>query len=93
MVYENEEGAWVFLYDTREAVFCSEDLFYDNLADALEEWNDRIDSEGWHVISDPLPDCQHDSILPIRVKGRDKGTPQWGTFEILKDGTWEDFQT
>ena len=91
MVFEDVEGTWVFLYDTRESVFCAEDLFYEDLDSALEEWNDKIDTEGWHEIPDPLPDCQHDSILPIRVKGRDKGAPQWGSYEILKDDVWEDF--
>ena len=91
MVYENAEGVWVFLYDTTDALFCVEDLFYEDLESALEEWEDKIDAEGWLEISDPLPDCQHDCILPIRVKGRDQGVPQWGQYEILKNGIWEDF--
>lgn len=91
MVYEDAEGAWVFLYDTKDALFCAEDLLYENLESAMEEWNEKIDAEGWHIISDPLPDCQHDCILPIRVKERDKGTPQWGHYEILENGIWEDF--
>ena len=90
MVYENAEGAWVFLYDTREALFCAEDLFYEDLESALEEWEDKIDEEGWHEISDPLPDCQHDCILPVRVKGRDENAPEWGHYEILKNGVWEE---
>ena len=90
MVYENTEGVWVFLYDTKDALFCTEDRFYENREDALEDWKDNIDEEGWHEIADPLPDCQHDCILPIRVKGRDKGAPEWGQYEILKNAIWED---
>ena len=91
MVYEAEDGVWVYLYDAKDAVFCAEDLFYEDSESALEEWDGNIDDEGWHEIPDPLPDCQHDCILPIRVKGRDKGTPQWGQYEIYKDGVWEEF--
>ena len=91
LVYENAEGVWVFLYDTTDALFCVEDLFYEDLESALEEWEDKIDAEGWHEIPDPLPDCQHDCILPVRVKGRDKGASEWGHYEILKNGVWEDF--
>ena len=90
MVYENADGAWVFLYDTKEAMFCAKDLFYEDLESALEEWEEQIDAEGWHEIPDPLPDCQHDCILPVRVKGRNQGAPQWGQYEILKNGVWEE---
>ena len=90
LIYEDAEGTWVFLYDTRDALFCAEDLFYEDLESALEEWEDKIDIEGWHEIPNPLPDCQHDCILPVRVKGRDKGAPEWGKYEILKNGVWEE---
>jgi len=29
------------------------------------------------------------AFLPIRVKGRNIGRPQWEQLEILKDGKWE----
>jgi len=57
-----------------------------------EDWNDEIDERGWIDIDDPLPDCQHDAFLPIRVKGREIGEPQWGQLEILKDGQWVDYR-
>ncbi|MBO7071631.1 MAG: hypothetical protein J6W09_10115 [Bacteroidales bacterium] len=91
MLYPCAEGTYVFLYDSPDAVFCTADEFYPEENEALETWGDEIDAEGWHFIDDPLPGCQHDAILPIRVKGRDKGEPQWGRFEILKDGEWYDF--
>ncbi|MBR6727917.1 MAG: hypothetical protein IKM08_06960 [Clostridia bacterium] len=37
-------------------------------------------------------DCQTDAFLPIRVKGRDKGTPQWGQYEILTDKGWAEYR-
>ena len=42
--------------------------------------------------NDPLSDCQHDAFLPIRIKGRNIGRPQWGQLEILKDGKWEEYK-
>ncbi len=36
--------------------------------------------------------CQHDAFLPIRVKGRNTGKPQWGKLEILEDGEWVDYE-
>lgn len=91
MIYSSDKGVCVFLYDSPDAVFCCADEYYENEEDALAEWEDKIGSDGWHTIDDPLPDCQHDSILPIRVKGRDIGELQWGQYEILVDGEWIDF--
>ena len=50
-----------------------------------------IDEKGWIEMEDPLPDCQHDAFVPLRVKGRDIGKPEWGKYETLKDGKWVDF--
>lgn len=30
-------------------------------------------------------------FLPIRVKGRDIGEPQWGKLEILENGKWKEY--
>ncbi|MDE6313783.1 MAG: hypothetical protein K2M46_09250 [Lachnospiraceae bacterium] len=72
-------------------MMCSYDSWYPDLKSALEDWGNEIDSEGWHIIDDPLPNCQDDCIQPIRVKGRDKNNPQWGRYEILKDGVWIEY--
>ena len=77
-----KQGVFVYLYTSPEAVFCSFDCHYVDLEDALEDWGDAVDERGFIKIDDPLPDCQHDCILPIRVKGRDTGNPQWGKYEI-----------
>lgn len=93
MIHEiKKQGVFVYLYTSPEAVFCSFDLHYMELEDALEEWKDKIDERGFIEIDDPLPDCQHDCILPIRVKGRDTGNPEWGKFELLQGNEWVEFK-
>lgn len=92
MVYESEEGFYLFKYCTPDAVLCSSDQFYESAEDLLDEWNALIDENGWIIIEDPLPFCQHDAFLPVRVKGRDTGNPVWGQYEILQDGRWVPYE-
>lgn len=92
MLYESEEGIYLFEYSSPDAVLCISDLFYESLDDLYDEWNDLIDERGWIDLDDPLPFCQHDAFLPIRVKGREKGTPEWGRFEILLNESWVDYK-
>lgn len=93
MIYTHrKEGTFVFLYCSKDAIQCSFDLLYDELSDALEDWECDIDEEGWHEIDDPLPFCQHDALLPIRVKGRNTGNPVWNELEILENGEWVDYK-
>lgn len=88
MLHEAEEGLYLFLYDSPEAVQCVSDRFYDTSEALYEEWNGLIDARGWIAIEDPLPDCQHDAPIPLRVKGRADGRPEWGQYETLRDGEW-----
>ena len=92
MLFENKDGVYLFEYCSPDAVMCSFDGFYDSLDDVYEEWNDAIDERGWIAIEDPLPDCQHDAFIPIRVKGRNEGKPLWGQFETLVDGKWVEYE-
>lgn len=89
MLHETAGGAYAYLYTSPEALFSAYDLCYDSLEDAWEEWGAASDS--WTVLDDPLPGCQHDCPLPVRVKGRERGTPQWGQYELLEHGEWKDF--
>lgn len=90
MLYETQrQGTFAYLYTSPEALFCSYDYHYSSLEDALEDWEGEV--ERWVELGDPLPDCQHDCPLPVRVKGRDQGAPQWGQYEILENGEWKDF--
>ena len=93
MYYATPGEIYLFEYDSPDAVLCSADLYYDSLDDLKEEWNGLIDRRGWIDLGDPLPGCQHDAFLPLRVKGRNTGNPQWGTYEILKDGAWVEYKT
>lgn len=91
MIHEDKDGVFVYLYTSIDAVFCSYDNHYEDVADAREDWDPEIDERGWIPIDDPLPYCQHDSILPIRVKGRNTGNPQWEQLEILVEGEWVEY--
>ena len=56
------------------------------------DYTDLIDENGWIDACDPLPGCQQDALIPLRVKGRAEGTPEWGSFETLQNGTWVAYQ-
>ncbi len=88
MLYEAGEGCYLFGYSSPDAVQCSWDRCYDSLEDLYADWNDLIDERGWIGMEDPLPDCQHDAFIPLRVKGRETGKPEWGKYETLIDGKW-----
>ena len=91
MLYETEEGFYLFSYSSPDAVECASDLCYDSLEELYEDWNDLIDERGWITMDDPLPYCQQDAFLPVRVKGRNVGKPEWGKFEVLQDGEWIEY--
>ena len=92
MLYESEEGIYLFGYDRPDADQCITDRFYDSLEELHEDWDDLIDEKGWIGIEDPLPGCQHDAFIPLRVKGRDAGKPEWGQYEIFLSGEWVDYR-
>ena len=92
MLYEAEEGFYLFEYSSPDAVRCSADRLYGSLEDLYGDWNKLLDEKGWTDIEDPLPYCQHDAFIPLRVKGRDTGKPEWGKLETLKDGEWVDYE-
>lgn len=92
MLYQTKKDVYLFKYCSMDAVQCSYDAWYPDVESVYEDWNDEIDERGWIDIEDPLPDCQHDAFLPIRVKGREIGRPQWGQLAILKDGQWVDYR-
>ncbi len=92
MLYKTEKDLWLFEYSSPDAVLCSSDRCYDSLEDLFDNWNDLIDERGWIELDDPLPHCQHDAFIPLRVKGRDSGKPEWGIYETLKDGKWVEYK-
>ena len=88
MLYEAEEGFYLFEYSSPDAIQSASDRCYSTQEDLFDDWNDLIDERGWIDLDDPLPYCQQDAFIPLRVKGRDTGSPEWGKFETLKDGKW-----
>ena len=93
MLFETKEGFYLFEYCSLDAVQCTFDCCYDSVEDLYEDWNALIDERGWMEIEDPLPGCQHDAFIPIRVRGRDIGKPEWGKLETLKDGVWVEYKS
>lgn len=92
MLYQIPSGeVYAFLYTKKDSQICSTDEWYPSLQDALSAWDSKAHSE-WITIDDPLPGCQDDSFDPIRVKGRADGRPEWGTYEVLRNGTWQEYK-
>lgn len=91
MLYETDGGCYLYEYGSPDAFQCSADLFYVQTEDVYADWDSLIDERGWIDIGDPLPGCQHDAFIPLRVKGREAGRPEWGKYETLKDGVWVEF--
>lgn len=92
MIHEQPgTGVYTYYYTDRNAIFSTYDSYSDNVETAMEEFEKELDEQGWIMIEDPLPGCQHDCILPIRVKGRETGNPQWGRYEILENGEWWEY--
>ena len=91
MLYQTPKEVYLFKYCRIDAIQSSFDAWYPDVESVYEDWNDEIDECGWIDIDDPLPDCQHDAFLPIRVKGCNTGEPQWGRFEIFMDGQWVNY--
>ena len=92
MLCEAEEGVYLFGYDRPDAVRSSFDRCYGSAQELHEDWDALIDEKGWTDIGDPLPYCQQDAPIPLRVKGREAGRPEWGRYEMLRDGQWVEYR-
>ena len=93
MIYESEDGVYVFPFDSLEDGSAIGDEWYQSLseADSMCENEYGIGANDWKYIDDPLDGCQHDWIMPVRIKGRDIGKPEWGRFERFENDVWIDF--
>lgn len=91
MLFErDQQGCYLFLYNTLQDSPCFADYWYENVAQAKEDCKvdyGVVDTD-WLPIPDPLPDCQDDWIAQVRVKGCNIGKPEFGTFEKLVNGNW-----
>ena len=91
VLHTDKSGVFVYLYTSPDAVQCSFDEYYSDEKDALDDWAGYADENGFIDIGDPMSYCQHDALIPLRVKGRDKGSPEWGRLEVYEDGEWKDY--
>jgi len=92
IVYESGNGVYLFPCASLKDGSAIGDQWFASLSEAdkycAEEYG--IESKDWEYIDDPLDDCQHDWIAPVRVKGRNVGRPQWGVLERLENGIWKE---
>ncbi|MEG3874464.1 MULTISPECIES: hypothetical protein [unclassified Microcoleus] len=88
------EGVYAFPCTSLNDGFGIGDIFYQSWRDAEEfcEQEYGISKDAWKFIPDPLANCQQDWIAPVRVIGRNTGTPQWGKLEKLIDGKWVEIE-
>jgi hypothetical protein len=95
MLYECSNGVYVFGYECLQDTASISDYLQDTVEDAedfcKEEYN--LENDNWILIADPLDNCQHDFILPTKVKGKENGNPEWGHFQTLVDNRWVDIGT
>lgn len=93
IIYESDTGVYLFPCASLKDGSTTGDYWFANLSEAdkacAEEYG--IESKDWQYIDDPLDDCQHDWIAPVRIKLRATGKPEWGILERLVDGMWKEF--
>jgi len=92
MIYKSSDGIYLFGYDCVQDSASAWDIWFENLDEAYEYCIDKynIDINDWIIISDPIENCQHDFILPTKVKGKDQGEPKWGQFQKNVNSNWID---
>jgi len=90
ILYESADGVYLFFCKSDEDGSSSEDHWFATVQEAESECAEALGvrSDAWILVDDPLPDCQHDWISPVRKLGRDTASPRWGSFERLSDGKW-----
>lgn len=96
ILYEPKHGQGVYASrcTSLDDGFAIGDIFYQNWQEAEKSCQENygIFQEDWIVIADPQHNCQHDWIAPVRVVGRNTGTPQWGKLEKLINGKWVEIE-
>ena len=87
--HQGPNEVYVFGYTLLDDGPSAWDCHYTELEDAYEMGEDYgIQKADWKQIGDTLEFCQDDWINPVRVKGRDVGVLQWGSYEKLDNGKW-----
>jgi biofilm protein TabA len=93
MVYQCSEGVYVFPFASDLDGSAAGDQWYETVSDADSAASEAygVVAADWRLVPDPAPGAQHDWVAPVRVAGRDAGSPQWGCFERLVHGEWVGF--
>lgn len=93
MIHDSPDGVYLFGFDNLTDGGALWDEWYETLADAqvVADTQYAVSASDWQIIPDPLENCQQEWITPVRIKGRNEGTPQWGQLERLENGIWVDF--
>lgn len=92
MIYQSNEGVFLFGYDCLQDTSSKWDNWFMTVEEAEEYCQDvyKVDNDKWISISDPFENCQHDFIIPTRVKGRGTGKPEYGKLQTLINNKWVD---
>lgn len=92
MIYESEDGVYLFGYDCVQDTISIWDNWYLTLEEAEDFCEEKyeVDKEKWIDISEPSTGCQHDFIMQTKVRAKENGKPQWGNFQTLQNGNWVD---
>lgn len=93
MIYNDELGTYLFGFKRTTDSSSDWDEWYETEKDALEACESEYDIKltDWKEIPNPEPNCQHDWIEPVRIKGREIGNPEFGKLEKLINGKWVEF--
>ena len=90
MICEMSTSVFVFLYNTLEDGFSYHQQSFSSIAEAKSYYQQLgIHSLDWHSIPDCLEYCNLDWIAPVRLKGRNIGTPNLeGIYEQFDGSHW-----
>ncbi len=67
MLYNADDGCYLFLYNQLEDGACYADYFFEELEDMYQHCSDEygIGTDAWQTIPDPEEGCFHDRIAAI----------------------------
>ena len=70
MIYQDNEGVYIFQYDTIDDTHCNWDLWFPSIDEAQSfcEKEYFIGEKNWIIIDDPKEGCFHDIIEDIKIK-------------------------
>ena len=90
MLYRTIDGVYLFCYDTWQDAPSTKDYLFDTVSDAEEFAEENYNVDDWILIGDAMDGCQHDIIIPTKIKLREYNDPGPKIFLSLVNGTWRD---